>query len=228
MGITQEQILKYTVYSDKTISANEDFRPFIFEQLDLVKEKRDILSSLNKDHTIMGEQKKNLLVDRDNSLIKSNKLVKKIYADLDIDHPEQLSFFLGKTRPSHISKSIDKTVSFIDELLPKIESEGHDELNDFKPKLIEILHEQRDLSKNLYSLDADISLIKAEIDKETDLWSENYSILKDFVKGECKRLKLDYKMFFYDLKHKKRVKHDSPTDSDENIPKEETPKENLE
>jgi hypothetical protein len=132
---------------------------------------------------------------------------------------------MGKTRPSHIAKSIDKTIIFVKELLPKMESEGHEELNDFEDALINIEAEQRLISDKLYTLDADISLSKAESDKESDKWEVNYSILKDFVKGECKRLKIDYKMFFYDLKYRKRAKSstekpDTAENKEENLVKE--------
>jgi predicted CopG family antitoxin len=101
MTISKEEIPKFTNFSNKTITANENFRPFVLEQLELVKSERDSFVSFIEEQVIFGEKKKNLLVERDNSLVKSNKLIKKIYNRLDEDFPTKISFLWVK-RDHHI------------------------------------------------------------------------------------------------------------------------------
>ena len=209
MVITQEKIPKLTDFSDESISSNENFTSCVMDQLEKTKKRNEEHLSLSKEFSIIKEKDKNLDEKQKNSLKESNKLLKSIFFKLDNDYQDKVSFYLGKDRASTVVGNSDKSRTLMKNILSSMDSEGHNELNDFRDRLVVLRADLKEQSNELYSMETELSLLKGKLKNNFSDWKLEYSILKDFVKGECKRLGIDYRMFFYDLKYKKSTSSSS-------------------
>ncbi len=200
MSIKKKEQNKLTDLCEEAILAEVRFTNCVKSRVEKLKDARDISVPLDDKLIITEEELLNLENKQKENLSISNKLIRKIYNDLNLDGKEKVELYLGKTRASDVANNSDKTVTFIKEILSKVDSEGHNDINSYKSKLINIRKDLRELSKEIYNKKTDVKLLDIQSDNNFSNWKSKYSTLKDFVKGESRELGIDYKIFFYDLK----------------------------
>jgi len=186
-------------YCDEAIRAKGDFSPCVIEPLDILGVTTGKFLLLGKEKVSSKEKLANLKLKKSEILEVSDHDLRDAYHDLTNDYKDiPVKTFFNHT-PSKVMNSVEKTIALQQFILDKINSENHNELNDYKDKIINSLTELKEIMKDIYTEETNVKLHTKKRDESFINWKDEYEILKLRVKSECVKTNINYKIFFKDM-----------------------------
>lgn len=213
----KEQLVRYSNYTiDAVESRTEIFPDFILEQLNDLKEKRDVFSKILNDTGKNHEKRTDFKSEKEELLKHAHQQISLGFSRLkSLDQYELVKFYFKDSTPSKVKGDLEKTVKLLTKILTAIKKKNGEGLEDLQPIYT-------DLKKNLTTLTkSDSSHKDSKNNDSSSIQSTmkdlkiSYRKLKGYIKSFLLDHRTDHRVFFLELYHSKVLKHETDLNDDD-------------